>query len=117
MSGKSVFNLDEKIAGLLCYALGWATGIFFLIAERNNRFVRFHALQSTIWFGALSILTFVFGRILKHIWIIGGIFGFLSWLVGIICVVSWLVLMFMAFRGAEFKIPVLGDAVAEHVNK
>ena len=116
MSGKSVFNLDEKLAGLLSYALIWVSGIFFLVTERENKFVRFHALQSTIWFGALCILSGILG-LLKHIWLIGGIFGFLSWLVGIVMFVSWLVLMFMAYKGAEFKIPVLGDAVAEHINK
>ena len=116
MSRKSVFNLDEKIAGLLCYALGWVSGIFFLIADRENRFVRFHALQSTIWFGILSILSAILG-ILRHIWLIGWLFGLLASLLGIVCFVSWLVLMFMAFRGTQFKIPVLGDAVEEHVNK
>ncbi|MCL2352690.1 MAG: hypothetical protein FWC55_09185 [Firmicutes bacterium] len=116
MSGKSVFNLDEKIAGALSYVLGWASGIFFLITERENKFVRFHALQSTIWFGALSILSVIFG-LLKHMWLVGRLFGALGWVAGVVCFASWLFLMFMAFKGARYKIPVLGDAVEEHVDK
>jgi hypothetical protein len=50
-------GLQENVAGLLCYALGWITGlIFFLIDKRP--FVRFHAKQSIVVFGALNILHF-----------------------------------------------------------
>ena len=41
------------------YGLGWITGLAFLLAERENRFVRFHAMQSTIVFGATLPLWFV----------------------------------------------------------
>jgi len=116
MTGKSAFNLDEKIAGLLCYAFLWVSGIFFLITERENRFIRFHALQSTIWFGAGSILLFVLG-LFKHLWVIGWLFGLVSGIVGFAMFASWLFLMYMAYKGSEFRIPVLGDAVAEHVSK
>ena len=116
MKEKSVFNLEENKVGALCYLLGWFSGIFFLIAERRNKFVRFHALQSTIWFGVLTIIMAILD-LLKHIWLIGILFGIVSGIVGFVMVISWLVLMFMAYRGARFKIPVLGDAVEEHTEK
>ena len=48
-------GLQPEVAAVLSYVLGWVTGIFFLIAERENKFVRFHALQSTILVGTLTI--------------------------------------------------------------
>jgi uncharacterized membrane protein len=36
-------GLQPNIAGLLCYLLGWITGIIFLIIEKEDKFVKFHA--------------------------------------------------------------------------
>jgi len=110
MSEKSLFNLDKNISGALCYALHFFTGIFYLIMEKDNKFVRFHALQSTVWFGACWILRTVLGMIP----ILGGI---LSWLLSLIMFVSWLYLMFMAYKNEMFRIPVIGDVVYEQINK
>ena len=116
MSRKSVFDLDEKIAGLLCYALCFCTGIFFYVMERENKFVRFHALQSTVWFLLLMVVGWIL-TILSKFPILGALFGFLGGLVGLLWFVSWLYLMYMAYKGAEFKIPILGEAVWNQVNK
>jgi len=53
---KTSTGLQENIAGLLCYVLGWVTGIIFLFIEKENKFVRFHAVQSIVVFGVLSII-------------------------------------------------------------
>ena len=116
MSSKSVFDLDEKIAGLLSYALWFVSGIFFYVMERENKFVRFHALQSTVWFLALAVVGWILG-VLSNFWILGSLFSFLNGLVWLVSVGSWLYLMYMAFKGAEFKIPILGDAVWNQINK
>ncbi|MDR1560114.1 MAG: DUF4870 domain-containing protein [Clostridiales bacterium] len=116
MTNKSVFGLDEKIAGLLSYALTFITGIFFYVMERENKFVRFHALQSTVWFLALTVAGWVLG-LLSGIAIIGGLFAFVRGLLGLLSLVSWVYLMYMAYKGSEFKIPILGDAVWNQVNK
>ena len=52
---KTSTGLTENVAGLLCYILGWITGIIFLILEPDNKFVRFHAIQSIIVFGIISV--------------------------------------------------------------
>ena len=52
MSQSSGTNLDPKVAGALCYAFGWITGLVFFLIEKNDDFVRFHAMQSIILFGA-----------------------------------------------------------------
>src|SRR6202041_3725850 len=62
-AASSQSGLSENVAGLLCYLLGWVTGlIFFLIDKRP--FVRFHAAQSIVVFGGLNIISYVLGMFL-----------------------------------------------------
>src|SRR5690625_1325708 len=52
-------GLEQNIAGMLCYVVGFVTGIIFLLIEKENRFVRFHAFQSTIISSALLIINII----------------------------------------------------------
>ncbi|HJP27203.1 MAG TPA: hypothetical protein QF694_00130, partial [Dehalococcoidia bacterium] len=51
----------QNVAGLLTYILGWATGIMFLLIEKENRFDRFHSMQSIVIVVPLAIASFVVG--------------------------------------------------------
>ena len=42
-TNKTSLGLEENVAGLLTYVLGWLTGLIFLLAEKKSKFVRFHA--------------------------------------------------------------------------
>ena len=99
---KSSTGLDENIAGLLCYVLGWVSGIVFLILERESKFVKFHAVQSIIIFGALSVLNSLLGWIP----VLGLIVGIIS---GILAFVLWILLMVKASQGERYKIKWAGD--------
>jgi len=99
---KTSTGLEANIAGLLCYVFGAITGIVFLILEKENKFVRFHAWQSTITFLTLVVLNFV----LTAIPIIGWLIGLLITPLGFIL---WIVLMVMAYQGKWFKLPVIGN--------
>ncbi len=99
---KSSTGLDENIAGLLCYVLGWVSGIVFLILERESKFVKFHAVQSIIIFGVLSVLNGLLGWIP----ILGLIVGIIS---GILAFVLWILLMVKASQGERYKIKWAGD--------
>ncbi len=55
----STINLDPNVAGLLCYLVGWITGLIFYLMEKENKFVRFHAMQSIVVFGALSVASII----------------------------------------------------------
>jgi len=103
---KTETGLDENIAGLLCYVLGWISGIVFVILEPKNRFIRFHAIQSIIVFGACTIV----GAILGWLPVIG---DFLGWAVGVISIILWIVLMVKAYQGKKYKLPVSGDMAAK----
>ena len=63
MSQESTMGLAPNIAGLLCYVLFWVSGIIFLILEQKNNWVRFHAAQSIIVFGTLSLVGVILGWI------------------------------------------------------
>jgi uncharacterized membrane protein len=95
-------GLEPNVAGLLCYLGIWISGIVFLVLERENRFVRFHALQSIIVFGALTIAS----ALLAWIPFVGGFFGGAIW---VLAFVLWIVLMVKAYQGDLFRIPAAGD--------
>jgi len=99
---KTSTGLDENVAGLLCYVLGWVSGLVFILIEQENKFVRFHAMQSIIVFGALTIA----GFILSWIPFIG---GFLTGIISLLGLVLWIVLMVKAYQETKYKLPWSGD--------
>ena len=100
-------GLSPNIAGLLCYVAGWVSGIIFLVLEQRNKFVRFHATQSIIAFGTLTVA----GIILGLIPVVGGA---LSLIIGIIGFIVWIVMIVKASSGEWYKLPWAGD-VAEKI--
>ena len=106
-------GLSPNVAGALAYLFGPLTGILFLVLEKENRFVRFHAAQSivvTIAMVVLSIALTVLNSILAIIPILGWIVGIvLTLVVGLGTFVLWLLLMFQAFQGKEWELPVLSQ--------
>jgi uncharacterized membrane protein len=99
-------GLEPNVAGLLCYVAGWVSGLVFLLLEPKDKFVRFHAIQSIIVFGAINLAYFIVFRI-PYIWVIGWIF----WAFG---VVLWIVLMVRAYQGQKLKMPIAGDYAEKH---
>jgi uncharacterized membrane protein len=100
-------GMQENLAGCLCYALGWLTGIIFLLIDRRP-FVRFHAAQSIVVFGALSIV-----RVILLFGFFGGPYygffsfvGLLSLLVSVVTLIAWLMLMVFAYQGRRYEVPV-----------
>ena len=103
-------GLTENIEALFCYVLGFITGIIFLIIERENKFVRFHAIQSIATFLPLFVISYI----VRIIPFIGGI---LSFLIGVLEFVLWIVLMYKAYKKEWFKLPVVGDIAEQQINK
>src|ERR1700734_3635871 len=100
-------GLQENVAGLLCYLLGWLTGIIFLLIDRRP-FVRFHAAQSIVVFGALTIIRFllVFGFFGGRYFGFFSFVGLLSLLVSLVTLGAWLTLMTLAYLGKWYEVPV-----------
>ncbi len=106
-------GLQENVAGLLCYVLGWITGLIFFFIDKRP-FVRFHAAQSIVVFGGLHLLAFII-RMIFGFGIYGGSglfwagFSLIMLLVGIINLVAfilWIVLMIQAYQGKRFEVPI-----------
>jgi uncharacterized membrane protein len=104
----STTSLEPNIAGLLCYVAWWITGLVFILIEKENKFVRFHAMQSIVTFGAVTAAAVVLSvlGIIPHI---GFVFSVLSWILWVLAVVLWVVLMIKAYQGERFKLPIAGD--------
>jgi uncharacterized membrane protein len=102
---KTTTGLSENVAGMACYALGWVTGIIFLLLEPQNKNVRFHAFQSIIIFGILNILYFIFWFVPVFGWIVNTLIGALAFIL-------WVVLMVKTFQGQKWELPAVG-ALAE----
>ena len=99
-------GLQENVAGLLCYLLGWLTGIIFLLIDKRP-FVRFHAAQSIVVFGALSIIHII----LSVAFLGSGFYGFGLWLlivrvIDLVGLIAWIVLMIQAYQGRMFEVPI-----------
>lgn len=99
---KTSTGLEQNLEALLCYVLGWVTGIIFLLLEKDNKFIRFHAVQSIIVFGAYTVIAIILGFIPIVGWII-------NLLLGIAAFILWIVLMVKAYNGQMYKLPVAGD--------
>jgi len=104
--GNTETGIKPNIAALLCYLLGFITGLVFILIERKNKFVRFHAMQSIVVFGALFVAQWV----VAFVPVLGVL---VSGLLSLMGVVLWVVLMVKAFQGESFKVPVAGDFVED----
>lgn len=102
-------RLDPNVAAALSYALGWITGIAFLLTERSDPFVRFHAMQSTIVFASLSVACVL----LQSIPLLGMLLA--VFVVIPVSAVLWLILMYKAYKGERFKLPVAGDMAEQRI--
>jgi uncharacterized membrane protein len=121
---KATFGLDENVASAACYVLGWLTGIIFFLMEKDNKTVRFHAMQSVLTFLPLTILYWIIGMIFSMMFFGAGMYGaygiwgilsLITTLIAIVMLILWLVLMFKAYQGEKFKVPIVGDIAENQV--
>ena len=105
---KTSTGLDENVAGLLCYVLGWVSGLVFILLEQENKFVRFHAFQSIIVFGSITIVSIVLS-VLGSIPYLGVVFNIANGIIGFLAFVLWIFLMVKAYQGTKYKLPWAGD--------
>ncbi|HXX17770.1 MAG TPA: DUF4870 domain-containing protein [Candidatus Acidoferrum sp.] len=111
-------QMAENIAGLLCYVVGWITGLIFYFVDKRP-YVRFHATQSITLFGGLHILWFLMGAFFGFSFLTGGFGGLgfawlLVWLLDLVVFVLWIVLMIKAYQGQRFRVPIVAD-IAEKI--
>jgi uncharacterized membrane protein len=110
VNGKSSLNMNENHAALIAYLFGWLSGLIIFLLEKESRFVRFHALQSLIFFGAMTLILGILGRIPRIGWVfalLGGITTFGFWIIG----------MVKAYQGELYRFPIIGDIAAGQIKE
>ncbi len=119
-------SLRENVAGLLSYLLLWVSGGIIFLLEKQNYFIRFHALQSIVFFGGATIIFLILAGIdwiliITDAWQIAWfslvlyIIDFLAGLLLLVVLLAWITLMNKAYQGETFKLPVIGDFVAQRM--
>lgn len=96
---------NENLMGAVSYLLGFVTGIIMLLLEKQSKFVRFHAMQSTLLFGGVFVANIALGFLPIIGWLLGLLLSFASFIL-------WIVCMWKAFQGEMYKVPYVG-AMAE----
>jgi uncharacterized membrane protein len=118
---KSSTGLDENIAALLSYVVGWISGLIFFLIEKDSRLVRFHAMQSLL----LSIAAFVIGLVLWFLslisWLVVSqisgalsvllsfVVGLLAFVVGVAILIAVIMCLIKAYQFQYFKLPIIGN--------
>lgn len=108
IAAKTALGMEENLEGTLCYVLGFVSGVFFLLTEKENKYVKFHAIQSILTSAALFVLA-----------IVAAMVPFIGWLVlillGPVSIILWIVLMYKAYMGEYFKLPFIGDICEKQI--
>jgi uncharacterized membrane protein len=107
---RTLKDLTPNTAALLCYAGIWVSGIVLLILEQKNKFVRFHALQSIILFGSLTVAHII----LAQIPFVGAGFSAIIFIIGAI---FWIIMMIKAYAGESYKLPWVGNLAEKLANE
>ena len=119
---ESSTGLSANVAGLLCYVAGWITGIVFVVLEKKSTFVKFHAWQSIMTFGALTVVQIILSIIgsialvtfAPGAWLFAHVLGIIVW---VITVGLWIALILLAYQGKTWKVPWAGNWAEKQANK
>ena len=104
---KTSTGLEANVAAAISYLVGFVTGIIFLLVEKENKFVRFHAMQSTLVFAGIVAIDIL----LQIVPILGALV--VVFVVIPVSAILWLLLMYKAYQGEEFKLPLVGQMAAD----
>ena len=131
--GKTTIGLESNVGAALCYlanficCIGLVLAIVFLVTEKENRFVKFHAVQSLFLVGtqiAVGIVVGILGLVvsmvldLVHLSFVGWLLVLcLRLLLFLIFIVIWIIAGMKAYGGQWYKLPVIGEFAWNIVNK
>jgi len=107
---KTSTGINQDSAGLLCYLGWWITGIIFLVLEKENKIIRFHAVQSIIVFGLISIVLIVFSPLARF----SGVLVAIVYIIDIIAFILWVLMMVLTAQGKMIKLPWAGGIAEKY---
>ena len=113
LTGPTSTGVEPRLAALLCYSAWWISGLIFLIIEQQHRTVRFHAAQSLVLFGGLSLLIGMLSAGSVGMLVVSAAAfqaaRLLVYLVWIAAVAIWMLLMLKTFQGETWRVPFASD--------
>jgi len=122
---QSSTGMSANVAGLLCYVglpVAWIGGIVFVLLEKKSKFVKFHAWQSIMTFGVLTVVQIILSIIAAIAWTTLSL-G-LAWGVHVLGIIVWVIafglavaLMILAYQGKMWKVPLAGNWAERRASK
>jgi uncharacterized membrane protein len=115
-------GMDENVAAVLSYLVGWVTGIIFFLIDKRP-FVRFHAAQSIVVFGGLHVINLAIGIFFgAGLMMRGGVGAFgmgaaLYSLISLAAFILWIVLMVKAYQHERFEVPIAAGIAKSFAGK
>ena len=118
-------GLAPNVAAALSYI--WIVGLILFFMEKDNRFIRFHAMQSVLYGIAGSVVMIVLAILNVIIAVIFGVAsaaagdpGFIGLIVSLISMIIWLIIPLVyigglilaavkAYQNTKFKFPIIGN--------
>ena len=113
----TVYDGNRNLVAALSYFLGFITGVVILLVEKDDKFIRFHAMQSTLVFGAIFVFDIILGAVIGAVPILNLINSLFNTLVFIVALIVWIVSMLKAFQGQMFKWPVVGNFAEKQIGR
>lgn len=110
-------DTNRNIVAALSYFLGFITGIIILFVERDDKYVRFHAMQSTLIFGGLFGVNFIFSLVFGGLSFLGFLATAVNSVITVVALIVWIVSMIRAYQGQVFKWPIVGDLAEKKVGR
>ena len=113
LTGPTSTGVEPRLAAVLCYSAWWISGLIFLIIEQQHRTVRFHAAQSLVLFGGLSLVIGMLSAGSVGMLVVSAAAfqaaRLLVYLVWIAAVAIWMLLMLKTFQGETWRVPFASD--------
>jgi len=106
---------SRNLIAAFSYLVFFITGIVVLFAERDDKFIRFHAMQSTMIFGGLFIVNLIIGTVFGSFSFLGIVLNLANNLLWVLWIIIWIVSMIRAYQGQVFKWPLVGELAEKQI--
>lgn len=110
-------DTNRNIVAALSYLLGFVTGVIILFVERDDKYVRFHAMQSTVIFGGLFVINLILSIVFGGLTFLGFLATAVNSIITVVAIIVWIVSMIKAYQGVVFKWPIAGDFAQKQIGK
>jgi uncharacterized membrane protein len=115
LNGPTSMGMDANVEAGLSYLFSIIGGLIFYFGEKQNRFVRFHAMQSILFNAFWIVLFIVFFTVQSILYAtiiltpLAIVLSCLTILLPFAILALWIILMVYAFQGKYIKLPIIGD--------